>query len=212
MGEEKTPREGETRRDRRIHRQQQDIMDAAAGLFAEKGYSAATTKDIAQAADIGESTLYSYFPGKREILLAILDQQASQVDEILTSITALGDYQSYVEVLDRLMERLLARVDYTRALIAEAWVNNGVLNEYVISRAARVTQFLETILNEKIRAGELRPVDPRLAAQMIIATFISALLPVLRGIQPPPDPVQRKHLAEMIIRLILDGIAFHPAE
>ena len=149
MGEEKTPPEGETRRDRRIHRQRQDIMDAAAGLFAEKGYAATTTKDIALAADIGESTLYSYFPGKREILLAILDQQASQVDEILASITALGDYQSYVDALDRLMERLLARVDYTRALIAEAWVNTGILNQYVLGRAARITQFLENLIEKR---------------------------------------------------------------
>ena len=211
MGEEKAPAEGETRRDRRIQRQRQDIMDAAASLFAEKGYAATTTKDIARSADIGESTLYSYFAGKREILLAILDHQASQIDDILASITTLGDVQSYIDALDRLLERLFARVDYTRALIAEAWVNTGILNEYVLGRAARMNQFLEALVNEKIRAGVLRPVDARLAAQLIIATCISAMLPVLRGIQPPPDAAGRKYLAEMIIRLILDGIAIHPA-
>ncbi len=202
--------EGETRRDRRIQRQRQDITDAAARLFANNGYAATTTKDIAAAADIGESTLYSYFPGKREILLAILEQHSRRLDEILSPLTTLDDAASYVDRLDRLMESLLEKLDYTRALLIEAWVDRGVLDEFVISRANQITGLIEATLVDKIHTGDVRPVDPHLTARTIVATFIGALLPVLRGIEPPPDPAQRRALSETIIRLILDGIAIHP--
>ena len=70
------PLKEQTRRERRIERQRKIIMDAAAELFAQKGYMATTTKDIADAVDIGESTLYGYFSSKKEVLQAILSQQA----------------------------------------------------------------------------------------------------------------------------------------
>ena len=209
MAAEKAGPEGETRRDRRIQRQRQDITDAAARLFANNGYAATTTKDIAAAADIGESTLYSYFPGKREIMLAILEQRAVQLDEILSPLTTLDDAASYVDLLDRLMGTLLEKIDYTRALLIEAWVDRGVLDEFVTGRANQITGLIETTLVNRIRTGDVRPIDPHLAARTIVATFIGALLPVLRGIEPPPDPERRRVLSETIIHLILDGIAVH---
>ncbi len=199
--------EGETRRDRRIQRQRQDITDAAARLFANNGYAATTTKDIAAAVDVGESTLYSYFPGKREILLAILEQHGRRLDEILSPLTTLDDAASYVDLLDKLMESLLEKVDYTRALLAEAWVDRGVLDEFVTGRANQITALIETTLVNKMQSGDVRPVDPHLTARTIVGTFLAALLPVLRGIEPPPAPAERRALSEAIIRLILYGIA-----
>jgi AcrR family transcriptional regulator len=211
MAGEKPVGDSETRRGRRIQRQRQDIADAAARLFANNGYAATTTKDIAAAADIGESTLYSYFPGKREILLAIVEQRGRSVDEILAPLTSLGDNASYVDLLDALMESLLEKLDYTRALLAEAWVDRGVLDEYVLGRTSQITQIIETTLVNKMQSGDVRPVDPHLTARTIVGTFLAALIPVLRGIEPPPEPAKRRALAEAIIHLILYGIAVHPA-
>ena len=208
---EKTPDTiGETRRERRIQRQRLDIMDAAANLFATNGFASSTTKDIAAAADIGESTLYGYFPGKREILQAILDEQRHRIDAIMASISDLDDYPSYVIFVDNLMATLLAKVDYTRALIGEAWINDVILNEYVVNRFQGFVEFLEAFIASRIDRGDFRPMEPRLAARIMIATFIGALVPVLRGVQPPPEPDKRRTLAEAVVRMIADGIYLHP--
>ena len=66
----------ESRRKRRIERRQREILDAAAHIFAERGYRDATTKEIAEAVDIAEGTLYHYYSGKREILVSILKETA----------------------------------------------------------------------------------------------------------------------------------------
>ena len=126
----------QTRRERRIERQRKAIMDAAAGLFAQKGYLATTTRDIAETVDMGESTLYGYFAGKKEILQAILSHQAEMVDSLLVHIVEMEDPQSFVNLVDLLMEKILTRTVYNRVLIAEAWTSEDVLQEYVPSRRA----------------------------------------------------------------------------
>jgi AcrR family transcriptional regulator len=53
---------------------QQQILAAARTLFAERGYHATTTRDLAAAADINDALLYRYFPDKHAILVALTDQ------------------------------------------------------------------------------------------------------------------------------------------
>ncbi len=55
---------------------QQAILRAAQRLFAENGFEATTTRDIAQAAGIASGTLFNYFPTK-EAIVACLANEAS---------------------------------------------------------------------------------------------------------------------------------------
>jgi AcrR family transcriptional regulator len=196
-----------TRRGRRILRQRKEIMDAAARLFALNGYAATTTKDIAAAADIGESTLYGYFPGKRDVLLAIFSQQAGEIDAFLAQIGALSGRDSFVEFGEAMIARIMDNAVTMRALIAEAWVSDEILNRYVIERLRHVNALLEKFVAERIAAGAFRPFDPATGARILTATFLSALLPALRGVEPPPTPAQRRVLAENVIDLLLYGAA-----
>ncbi len=51
-----------------------EILEAAAQIFSEKGYHAASMQDIALAVDLQKASLYHHFSSKQEILLAILDR------------------------------------------------------------------------------------------------------------------------------------------
>ncbi|WP_027481347.1 TetR/AcrR family transcriptional regulator [Deinococcus pimensis] len=50
------------------------ILDAAARSFAERGYHATTTKDVAREAGVAEGTIYNHFENKGALLLALLDR------------------------------------------------------------------------------------------------------------------------------------------
>jgi AcrR family transcriptional regulator len=50
------------------------IIDAARQEFAERGYAAVSIRDIAQRAGMSMSALYHYYPGKQDLLMAILDE------------------------------------------------------------------------------------------------------------------------------------------
>ena len=63
-----TSSQPKNRRERRIAARQEQILEAAAIVFSTKGYERATTREIAEAADVSEGTLYNYFDNKIELL------------------------------------------------------------------------------------------------------------------------------------------------
>jgi AcrR family transcriptional regulator len=50
------------------------ILDVSRRLFAEKGYYATTTRDIARTAGVSDALLYTYFSSKQEVLDAIIEE------------------------------------------------------------------------------------------------------------------------------------------
>ena len=64
-----------------------EITNIAAKLFKDKGYSAVTMRDIAQAMDIKAASLYNHISSKQEILVLIIikiaEEFCSNIDEIL---------------------------------------------------------------------------------------------------------------------------------
>lgn len=56
-------------RERNAARTRESIIDAALSLFLERGYDATKMEDIAEAAGIGTSTLYRYFPTKDLLII-----------------------------------------------------------------------------------------------------------------------------------------------
>jgi AcrR family transcriptional regulator len=57
-----------------------EILQAGREVFAEKGYDAATSAEIAQRAGISEATVFSYFSGKRDLCARVI---ADWYDEII---------------------------------------------------------------------------------------------------------------------------------
>lgn len=59
------------------------MMQAAVKVFAEKGYYAATVRDIVEAADVAVGTFYFYFPDKETLFIYLYEETA---DFLLQSI------------------------------------------------------------------------------------------------------------------------------
>jgi TetR/AcrR family transcriptional repressor of nem operon len=61
----------------------QRIVDAATHLFWEKGYGSTSVADILGRAGVNSGSLYHFFPGKQDVLLAVLDAYRTGIDENL---------------------------------------------------------------------------------------------------------------------------------
>jgi AcrR family transcriptional regulator len=202
----------ESRRDRRIQKKREAILAAATRVFAQEGFASATTKDIADAADMGESTLYDYFVSKRDILLAIMRQNHAIFDAMLQEAGTLPDRAALIALTDRCLEFTFSRMFFSRTLFFEAWTDEEVLNDHVWPRLRQVRDTIAEFIAAQIQAKKLRPVDPELAARFTLGMFFACAVPVLRGVEPPPSPEQRHALAQAMISLLLGGLSVQKEE
>ena len=90
------------------------ILDAAARVFSESGYAAATTNHIARRAGVSIGSLYEYFPSKDALLVALTERHVDEAEhELSTELAALAaaalPLEDVVERLVRAMVDLHAR-------------------------------------------------------------------------------------------------------
>ena len=90
-------------RERKKQRTREQIIDAAMGLFAERGYHATTIADIAEAADVAPRTFFSYFPSKEAVVFhnvdRELDEMATALGERLPGETAFDALRRWIETM-----------------------------------------------------------------------------------------------------------------
>jgi AcrR family transcriptional regulator len=83
------------------------IITAALELFAKKGFSATTTEQIAKKAKVSKGLVFSHFPTKQEILLAIINEE---FDRLLPGSQEKNNEQSpkdrFISLVDSWMDML----------------------------------------------------------------------------------------------------------
>jgi AcrR family transcriptional regulator len=199
---------GERPRLSRRARRRQEILAATARVFAAKGYHSATTREIASAADVAEGTIFNYFPTKRDLLLTLFEQGAEgMLDAVLQPDLGLPVRQALAGRLEAALSFYTENRLVIQAIVAEAWTDPELLRAHTIPRLGRVAAGLERFLRDQIAAGHLRPFDAELGARLLLGMVAALVLPIVRGVQPPPGPEERHRLAEEIVTFLLDGVA-----
>jgi len=68
------------------------ILQAASDVIIEKGFKAATMREIARRAEVGDATIYNYFPSKEKLLYGFCEQKQDETAEALKSISDFHQY------------------------------------------------------------------------------------------------------------------------
>lgn len=86
----------------RQERVRTEILEAAAGAIAERGYHGMSMRELAKATHKGVSTFYNYFDSKEDVLFSI---QSRAFDSLIASATeAIGAHESPSERLHAFIE------------------------------------------------------------------------------------------------------------
>lgn len=94
-------------RERGKQKRRQSIKEAARAIFLERGYESATTREIAERAEVSLGTLFAYAPTKPELLVMILNDD---LDEM--SARTVQDWSEDKPLLDMLLDFSMARYAY----------------------------------------------------------------------------------------------------
>ena len=184
----------------------QRILQAAAQVFSEQGYTAATTRAIAAAAGVNEVTLFRHFGSKKNLLMAMINRFSA-----LPGLEATFENQltgNYRQDLLRIASQFLAMMSRNRKAILMMLCEAQRLpevREVIAQTPSQQRQMLGKYLRQQIERGVVRDLpDPELAAQMFFGIFFDysisqSLLSDTSAAQIPPEAVVAQ-LVDIFVR------------
>jgi AcrR family transcriptional regulator len=161
------------------------IIEAAAKVFARRGFASTLMAEIAIEAGIGKGTLYEYFDSKENLFFAVFEWfvQATEA-EAKVSISALGGSAS--ERLDALSESLMsswAQMEDMYSLVMEFWSASASsqmrerFKQAFKNGYSDFRQIVSTLIRDGIERGEFQPqVDIESVAAALVGTWDALLL------------------------------------
>ncbi len=200
--------EGEplSRRERLKRERRERILDAAAAVFARKGFHQATIHEIAELADVADGTIYNYFDNKLDLLIALVVRVAELEqlpDELLQGLGS--DARSFfVTAFQERLSSIERQEGMLQAVLPEVLVNPDLRRQFHQQYVLRVAALLEQYVQAQIERGRFRPINVALLVRILQSTFLGMLTMRFLG-----DDTLQEHwdeVAETLATLIFHGL------
>lgn len=165
-----TPRALETR---------ERILDAAEAVFAQRGFDAATTREIAALSETNVATPYSYFAGKEALYAAVIERAIVPLIELMDQFAAESDKPGAAAgAIHAVLSRLASHETTTRLIYREV-VANGPLAEMLTKTLFE--PLINRVCTELRAAGQLDDaMEPFVASLFVHLSFSHvAMAPLL---------------------------------
>jgi AcrR family transcriptional regulator len=183
-------------------------------VLAERGYPAATIREIAARAGVNPALVGYYFGSKKGLHAAILERVVETLGERISGV--LGGEGSPAERLQELVRswvRIVAHDPYLpRMVVEEVLAPEGELLERFASRfAAPLAREVLGVVAEGVESGELRASHLPFVLPSIVglSVFFFLAAPMLRRVLgiDPSDPAVAEAWGEHAADLLLHGLA-----
>lgn len=149
------------------------ILDAAADLFARRGYDGVSVREIAQGAGIRESSVYNHFSSKADILSALYDEFIRLVPETRPSDADLDrmlEIMAPEEILKSILFQVGKSVNGTLSNTAmiisyEKFKDPRAADMYYRYVVGEPAAYYERLFQKMIARGMIGPIDARMFAE-----------------------------------------------
>lgn len=180
-----------------------EIVNISATLFKEKGYSAVTMRDIAQAMHIKAASLYNHIRSKHEILVLIIIAIAEEYTHTISDIV-----DSDENAVEKLKKVIQLHIDITvRNPEALASLNNDWMHlppaelAYFLKMREEYEEMFRSIVKKGIADGEIKNHNP----EVIIFSMLSTLRTLYLWYGKKKD-FNAKSLKDNLSEILLHGI------
>jgi len=184
------------------------IIDAALELFAEKGFSGTRTREIARRADISETLIFQHFKSKEALYRAAFEHLVMHhppVTTISRAAVAKDDAGILREVAMHLIEH--ARGDHRVMRMSLYGALEGLqVRDQSREKNPPLSETLAGYIEQRIRDGAFRKVNPRLAARLFIDSIMMYMLDQKVNFTGPALPYTYEDAVETLASIFLGGL------
>jgi AcrR family transcriptional regulator len=191
------------------------LIDTAMQLFAQKGFSGTTTREIARAAGVNEAIIFRFFPHKDDLYAAILERKSGEartdalVGELRDAYAADDDEAVIRIVVRHVVEHQQRDPEFLRLMLHSALEQHSFARQYRERHFAPLHQFLAEYVVARQHAGRFRAGQPEALVRAILA------VPVHHGLVEtllPDDSVKfGPDVIDTYTTFILQGLRAAPA-
>ncbi len=148
----------------------QSIINTAAGLFSQKGFTAVTMKDICEVCKLSRGGLYRHFGSTKEIFIEVLERDENNAEESIDQAIALG--LSAKRLLEGFFQLQKNDIAYSKNRIEVAVYEFSVAypdqKEYLEERYHSTVRIFAKLIDYGQKKGELLEGDSVMLAEHIV--------------------------------------------
>jgi AcrR family transcriptional regulator len=195
-------------REQLIEARRNQILDAAAKVFAEKGFHRTTTKEIANAAGVSEGTIYNYFANKADLLVSMLTRLVEireLTDELAGALQS--DAREFLVAIfrDRMGRIVQSHEKMFQAILPEILINPELRERFYQQFLQPTAAMLEQYIRARVQLGHIRPINVPLAVRTVQGMFVGLL--IFRFFGDEPIHSEWDDLPELVATIIFDGLS-----
>jgi AcrR family transcriptional regulator len=160
-------------REQKKQHQRRQIVEAALGLFRERGYDRTRVRDIAAQAQISDATFFNYFSAKELVLDELALAQVELFREAVAYQLA-ADEKSVPERIVETMQAAAAAIAQDREFQAVLWTRSNLFHSSGVlkQRTHEMYRVLAQLFELGQRRGEIdRARSPMQLAELLIAIY-----------------------------------------
>jgi TetR/AcrR family transcriptional regulator len=186
------------------------LLHAATRVFAESGFAGARVDEIARRARVNKAMIYYHFGTKRDLYRAVLTRLFGQVRHQMERIarSEADPARRLAAFYAQLIQLFESDPALPHILLREILAGGRHLHPEAARGFAGFLELIRGAVEEGIRAGRMRPVDPLLlhltlmgpiALYFVSEPFRRRLLPTLApGIAQPTTQGLRQHIETLL--------------
>ena len=163
------------RRERKKEETKRKIFEAAVKLFTDKGFSATTVDEIAEAADVSKGTFFNYFPRKESIAQYLFEEWAEVGEQIVTETSRPAE-ERILELFTVAAESFGGKRELARSVMQFALQQMCAPRPEDVATHRHHDQIFDDLWRQGVAAGDFRSdVDPMLAHGVLGSVFVGAV-------------------------------------
>jgi AcrR family transcriptional regulator len=199
--------------DEELTEKQKKILAAAIESFAEKGYAATSTSEIAKKAGVAEGTIFRHYKTKKELLLTIVAPMMAKLiapfvikdfNKVLNQ-----DYEHFEDFVKAMIENrtkfLLSNMQLFRILIQEIPFQPELKEQFKEHIAKKIFERFEKVISHYQAKGQIIDIPPYSVIRMTASTIFGYV--IARYLLVPEAEWDDEAEIERTVQILMHGLS-----